>query len=256
MPNTDFSQTVMEQFEDISTMVTQHESMANRWGESIPRFYLRDIQDNEVIVVDRKNSYQMFGFPFTMKGDKAEIDFACGGSRKKTRYENYEDGESVTTPEGAFDFGKHIEELENAAYAKIQEAENKVTVAEEAKSTAETNYQQIKSDYDAMKPKFDEFVKAEEARLEAEVDAKKDAEFARYEVALADSTEFAALKDKKADMSLNEIVSECAILYARKNLGNYSKSNGQSMVAGVMDDNDDAGEGFVTTKYGNIPVRR
>ena len=257
MPNTDFSQTVMEQFEDISTMVTQHESMANRWGESIPRFYLRDIQDNEVIVVDRKNSYQMFGFPFTMKGDKAEIDFACGGSRKKTRYENYENDETIEAPEGAFDFGKHIEELENAAYEKIQEAENKVTVAEEAKVTAETNYTQIKSDYDVIKPKYDEFVQAEAKRLEAEVKAKKDAEFAKYEDVLADSAEFAELKEKKDDMSLNDIISECAILYARKNLNknNFSKSNGQSVVAGVVDNTDDT-DGYVQTKYGNIPVSR
>ena len=106
--------------------------------------------------------------------------------------------------------------------------------------------------------KFDEFVKAEEERLTAEVEAKKDAEFAKYEVALADSTEFAALKDKKADMSLNDVISECAILYARKNLNktNFSKSNSQSAVVGVMDKEEDDTDNFVSTKYGNIPVKR
>ena len=148
MPNTDFTQTVLEQFEDISAMVSQQEVMQNRWGENIPRFYLKDIQDNEIIVVDRKNSYQYYGFPFTMNGDKAEIDFACGGNRKKTRYENYEDGSVVTPPEGAFSFGKHIEELEKAAYEKVQEAESKVATVEKEKETVETNYNQIKADYD------------------------------------------------------------------------------------------------------------
>ena len=35
--------------------------------------------------------------------------------RKKVRYEDYEEGSSV---EGAFSFGKHIEEIENIAFEK------------------------------------------------------------------------------------------------------------------------------------------
>jgi hypothetical protein len=44
MPNTDFTQTLLEQFSDISAMVSQYEAMTNRWGENVPRFYLQDIQ--------------------------------------------------------------------------------------------------------------------------------------------------------------------------------------------------------------------
>lgn len=254
MPNTDFSQTVMEQFTDISTIVSQYEVMEDRWGDKVSRYYLHDIQDNEVIVVDRKNHYQFYGFPFTMNGDKAEIDFACGGKRKKTRYENYEDG--TTVPEGSFNFGKHIEEIENTAFEKVKEANEKATKAEEAKVEAETNYTNVKSDYDELKPKYDEFVKAEQTRIDAELDAKKDAEFAKYESVLSDSTEFASLKDKKSEMTLKEIEGECAILYARKNLAqsNFSKSKG--LTAGIIDDNDDNDEGYVVTRYGNIPVKR
>ena len=94
MPNTDFTQTVLEQFSDISNTVRQFETMVDRWGDSVPRFYLQDIQDNEVIVVDRKDNYHYYGYQFTMNGDKAEIDFA-NGNRKKIRYENYEDGATV-----------------------------------------------------------------------------------------------------------------------------------------------------------------
>ena len=50
MPNTDFAQTVMEQFSDISAIVSQYESVKDCWGYEVPRFYLMDIQDSEVIV--------------------------------------------------------------------------------------------------------------------------------------------------------------------------------------------------------------
>lgn len=253
MPNTDFAQTVMEQFSDISTMVSQHEVMVDRWGDAVPRFYLLDIQDNEVIVVDRKDNYRYFGFPFTVNGDKAEIDFA-NGNRKKVRYENYEDG--VAVPEGGFDFGKHIADMEDAAFSKVNDANEKVATAEQDKATAETNYSQIKADYDDMKPKYDAYVQADEERQAAELDAQKDAKFAEYEESLAENADFAALKERKAELSVDDIEKECAVLYVKmsRTKTNFSKNN-SSAVVGIMDDGDVA-DGFVQTKYGNIPVRR
>ena len=101
----------------------------------------------------------------------------------------------------------------------------------------------------------EDFVKAEQARIEAELDAQKDAEFAKYEVILADDANFSALKERKSEMTVKEIESECAILYTRKSLAqtNFSKSNEGVMTAGIV--NDTAKEGFVETKYGYIPVR-
>lgn len=267
MPNTDFTQTVLQQFEDISAMVRQHETFTDRWGYECPRYYTVDIQENEVIVVDVKNNYNYFGLSFTMNGDKAEIDFESG-KRKKLRYEDYVEGSSI---EGAFDFGAHIEEIENNAFAKIEDANTKASEAEEkvsefeakanefeaAKNEIEENYNQIKTDYDEMKPKYDDYVKAEQARIEAELDAQKDAEFAKYETVLTDSVEFEALKEKKAEMTVKEIESECAILYARKNLTqtNFAKSKDDGMMAaGLIDDG--SKDGFVETRYGYIPVRR
>lgn len=255
MPNTDFAQTVMEQFSDISNMVREHEVIVDRWGDAIPRFYLADIQDNEVIVVDRQNNYCYYGFPFTLNGDKAVIDFA-NGNRKKLRYENYEEGTPVA-PEGVFDFGKHIADIEETAFTKVNDANAKVATAEEEKTTAETNYSQIKADYDEMKPKYEAYVQAETARQAAELDAQKDAKFAEYEDALSENADFAALKERKGELSVDEIEKECAVLYVRTNRPktNFSKSNPASGIVGVMDDGDDT-EGFVATKYGNIPVKR
>lgn len=267
MPNTDFTQTLLAQFEDISAMVRQHETIVDRWGYEYPRYYAVDIQENEVIVVDVSNSYNYFGLSFTMNGDKAEIDFESA-KRKKLRYEDYEDGSSV---EGAFDFGKHIEEIENTAYAKIDEAnakiseaeskiseyETKVSEIETAKNDIEEKYNQVNAEFEEMKPKYEDFVKAEQARIEAELDAQKDAEFAKYEAVLADDVNFAALKEKKSEMTIKEIESECAIMYARKNLAqtNFSKSSDGIMTAGLIQD--DSKDGFVySERYGYVPTKR
>lgn len=254
MPNTDFTQTLLEQFSDISAMVSQYEAMTNRWGEDVPRFYLQDIQDNEVIVVDMKNNYQYYGYQFTMNGDKAEIDFA-NGNRKKIRYENYEDGASV--PDGIFDFGKYIAEIEEVAFNKVNEANEKVEVAVEEKNTAEINYSQIKADYDEMKPKYDAYVMADEQRQADELNAQKDAKFAEYEDILSENSDFAALKERKAEMSVEDIEKECAVLYVKVNRAkaNFSKTNGTPAIVGVIEEKDD-NDDYIDTKYGRIRKSR
>ena len=262
MENTDFTQTLLSQFEDISAQVRQHETFTDRWGYECSRYYAVDIQENEVIVVDAKNNYNYFGLSFTMNGDKAEIDFETA-KRKKLRYEDYDDGSSI---EGAFDFGKHIEEIENNAFTKVEEANTKVSEAENkvseceakvsefetAKNEIEEKFNQVTAEFEDMKPKYEEFVQAEQARIEAELDAQKDAEFAKYEAVLADDANFVALKEKKSEMTVKEIESECAIMYARKNLvTNFSKTDSGIMTAGLIDNNN-IDDGYIDTKYGRI----
>ena len=264
MGNTDFTQTLLSQFEDISAQVRQHETFTDRWGYECARYYAVDVQENEVIVVDAKNNYNYFGLSFAMNGDKAEIDFESA-KRKKLRYEDYV--ESETSPEGAFDFGKHIAEIENNAFAKVEEAnaktseaeskvseyEAKVSELETAKNDVEEKFSQISAEFEEMKPKYEDYVKAEQARIDAELEAKKEAEFAKYEVVLADDVNFAALKEKKSEMTVKEIESECAIMYARKSLTqtNFSKTDSAVMTAGVID-NDNFDDGYIDTKYGRM----
>lgn len=274
MPNTDYAQTLLAQFEDISAQVRQYEVYMDKWGYECVRYYAVDVQENEVIVVDTKNGYNYFGLSFTMNGDKAEIDFESA-KRKKVRYEDYEEGSSI---EGAFNFGKHIEEIENAAFAKIEEAntkvseaegkisefETKITEAEEkisefeaAKIEMEEKFNQVTAEFEEIKPKYDNYVQAEEARIAAEVEAQKDAEFAKYESALGEEAEFVVLKGKKSEMTVKELESELAIMFAKKTLTqtNFSKLNDGVMTAGLVTNSEEK-EGFVLTKYGYVQVSR
>lgn len=254
MGKVNFSQTALELFSDISNIVKQYEQIQDRWGDSISRYYLVDLQDNEAICVDREDSYRYYGFAFTVDGDKPVVDFTTR-NRKKLRYEPYEEG--AFEPEGAFDFGKHISEIEEAAFTKVSEANEKVDAAEQAKSKAESDYSQIKTEYEKMKPKYDEYVRVEAQRRSEELNAQKEAKFAEYEDVLADNAEFTALKERKEELSVEDIEKECAVLYVRTNRlrTNFSKTGTGSAVVGVMDDGDDE-KGFVDTKYGKIPVHR
>ena len=266
MQNTDFS-TVLQQFKDISDAIEKHEMVKDRWDYEYPRYYAVDVQENEVIVVDRMNNYNYYAFTFSVNGDSVEIDFEnC--KRKKISYEDYVDGASA--PEGAFDFGNYITEIEDNAFAKVEEANSKVSEAEgkiseyeakvsefeTAKNEIEEKYNQMSAEFEEMRPKYEDYVKAEQARMEAELEAQKDTEFAKYEEFFKDDVNFAELKEKKAEMSIKEIESELAIMFARKSLANpdFSKTNDGAMVAGLIDDG--AKDGFVSTKYGYIKIER
>lgn len=257
MPGTNFTQTVMEQFSDISAIVSQYESIPDRWGGVAPRYYLADIQENEAIVVDRKNDYRYYGLSFTVNGDKPEIDFA-NAVRKKLQYTNYEEGEPAPN-ESAFNFGSHIESIEKEAFEKVEEANAKADKAEADKIEAETNYQAVKTDYDEMKPKYDQFVAEDEQRQAAAISEQKDAKFAEYEADLSENADFAALKERKDELSVNEIENECALLYVKQSRARVNFTKNQTpanAVVGVLGKEDGDSGLFVDTKYGRIPVKR
>jgi len=263
MPKVDFAQTVLSQFEDISTIVNQHGMYRDRWGDERPRYCAKDVQENEVIAFDYQEN-KLISFQFTLEGDKPCVDFNSG-KRKKIQYADYEEGEQVAENDLLYnseEINKAFEKLDEAETkvkeyeTKLAEANEKVEATEKAKADVEAEFEKVKAELDDIKPKYEEYVKAEQDRLAEEMNQKKDAEFAKYEVVLSDSEDFKALKEKKDEMSVEEIESKCSILYARKNLAqNFTKVDG-NLASGIVDTNDDDNDGYVVTKYGNIPVER
>lgn len=125
--------------------------------------------------------------------------------------------------------------------------------------TIKAEYEALKSEYDDIKPKYDEYVQAEAQRVAEELSAQKDAAFAEYEADLAENAEFAALKEKKSEMSLEDIEKECAFLYVKiaRAKNKFSAVEQQSAVVGVMGDSDSyESDGLVLTKYGYISTNR
>ena len=148
-----------------------------------------------------------------------------------------------------------IESLK-ADYSKVKADFEEISSLYE---TVKTEYEAIKSEYDDMKPKYDEYVLAEAQRIAEELSAQKDAAFAEFECDLSDNAEFAALKEQKDDLSVEDIEKECAFLYVKVNRAKskFSAAEPQSAVVGVLSDVDSTeSDGFVLTKYGYIPTKR
>jgi hypothetical protein len=246
--NTDFSLTVMQQFSEIEGIVSAHEQYRDRWGDLRVRYSLVDIQNDELICVDRAENYSYFGFKFTMEGDKPVIEFATK-IRKKIEYTDFVEGTQEI--EGAFSFAKEVEDFCVIADSKIGELTTE-------KETAETNYSSIKAEYEEIKPKYEDFVKEKEDSEKKAIDLKKDDCFTKFDEHLADISEYTTLKADKENLSLEQIEAKCAILFTQKSLNtNFTKKqkNDDSLVANVMDFTSED-DGIVQTKYGAIKVRK
>lgn len=241
---TDFSLTVMQQFSEIDCIVSAHEQYRDRWGDMRIRYSAVDIQNDEVICIDRAENYNYFGFKFSMEGDKPIVDFNSK-SRKKIEYTNFI--ESTQEIEGAFSFAKELDEFGKIADKKIDAITNE-------KVEAETNYTSIKADFDEIKPKYDDFVRENEEREKKETAIKKDECFARFDAHLLDVSDYVALKETKENLTLDTIESKCAILFTEKSLNtNFTKKqkSDDSLVADIIN-NSFEDEGIVHTKYGAI----
>lgn len=245
---TDFSLTAMQQFSEIDNIVSAHEQYRDRWGDLMVRYSAVDLQNDEVICIDRAENYTYFGFKFTMNGDKPTVDFATK-TRKKIEYTNFEEGTQVI--DGAFSFANEVEDFCKTADKKIGELTT-------AKETAETNYSSIKSEYDEIKPKYEDFVREKAENEKKAVELKKDECFAKFDEHLSTVDEYTALKNEKDNLSLDQIEAKCAILFTQKSLNtNFTKKqkNNDTLTADIVDysSND---EGVVQTKYGAIKVSK
>lgn len=246
--NTDFSLTAMQQFTEVDSILSAHEQYRDRWGDMRIRYSAVDIQNDEIICIDRAENYNYFAFKFTMDGDKPVIDFATK-TRKKIEYTDFVEGTQEI--DGAFSFAKELDEFCKVADEKIE------TVTSE-KTEVETNYSSIKTKYEEIKPKYDQFVKAQEENEKKVIDQKKDDCFMKFDEHLADVADYTKLKEDKENISLEDIEAKCAIMFTQKNLNtNFTKKqkNDDSLVADIVDYSKDD-EGIVQTKYGAIKVKR
>lgn len=258
----DFTLSTNQLFGELSNVVSS-EKFRDRWGDEVSRYCLVDIQDNEVIVVDRQNNYQYYGMKYTMKGDKAEVDFNSA-VRKKIVYENFEDGETEVVNEDAFNFADEIKRIEDTAFTKIEDANNNLNKANEEKAKATSEYEKAKTDYDTVKaelddikPKYEEYVAKDEKRIADETEAKKNECFLKFDDYLSDVAEYQSLKDKRDDKSVEEIEQECCVMYAKKDISlktEFTKNNDGGSGIGVMDNtlDDSLNDDYVETRYGKI----
>lgn len=242
-PEVNFTLNLVEQIDEIQALLSE-KKYRDQWGYECGQYCFVDVQDNEIIVMDRSDHYRIYGIQYTMDGDKISVDFNTA-IRKKTKYENIEgevpDNEPYLFEQVVTDF---------AAYMSAQ-----VDTLTQDKNTAEENYTTLKNEYDEMKPKYDAYVLDEQNREKAAIEAQKDAEFTKFDEHLADDAEYTQLKQDRDKYTLEEIQSKCAILFTKKNLNaNFTQKKGTTPL--VTEVFEQTPKSDINSRYGVLPIKK
>lgn len=163
----------------------------SRWDPDcmIPKYWLTDILDSEVIVTD-SGTYQLMGIPYSMNGDNVVLDYA-NIKRKKVTYEDWDEGDVMPGLITMF----------STLTDKLVELSDSFTKA--ANEVSE------------IKPKLEAYQQAEEKAAAAADKAKRDELFSIMDEKLGADTEYIALKENN-EISYSDLETKCYALVGRK----------------------------------------
>lgn len=163
----------------------------SRWDHEymIPKYWLTDIQDNEVIVTD-SGTYQLMGIPYSMNGDNVVLEYE-NIKRKKVVYEDWDNGDVMPGLITMF----------STLTDKLVELSDSFTKA--ANEVSE------------IKPKLEAYQKAEAEATAAAEKAKRDELFSIMDEKLGANAEYTALKEN-TEITYAELETKCYALVGRQ----------------------------------------
>lgn len=204
----------------------------SRWDPDcmIPKYWLTDILDSEVIVTD-SGTYQLMGIPYSMNGDNVVLDYV-NIKRKKVTYEDWDEGDVMPGLITMF----------STLTDKLVELSDSFTKA--ANEVSE------------IKPKLEAYQQAEEKAAAAANKAKRDELFSIMDEKLGADTEYIALKENN-EISYSDLETKCYALVGRKSAEfSYvpNKNNKKTVrfgVGGTQNGSDVAYGGLIEHYLGN-----
>lgn len=204
----------------------------SRWDPDcmIPKYWLTDILDSEVIVTD-SGTYQLMGIPYSMNGDNVVLDYV-NIKRKKVTYEDWDEGDVMPGLITMF----------STLTDKLVELSDSFTKA--ANEVSE------------IKPKLEAYQQAEEKAAAAADKAKRDELFSIMDEKLGADTEYIALKENN-EISYSNLETKCYALVGRKSAEfSYvpNKNNKKTVrfgVGGTQNGSDVAYGGLIEHYLGN-----
>lgn len=163
----------------------------SRWDPEcmIPKYWLTDIQGNEVIVTD-SGTYQLMGIPYSMNGDNVVLEYE-NIKRKKVIYEDWDNGDVMPGLIAMF----------SALTDKLVELSDSFT-----KATNEVS---------EIKPKLEAYQQAEAEAVAAAEKAKRDELFSIMDEKLGANAEYTALKEN-TEITYAELETKCYALVGRQ----------------------------------------
>lgn len=159
-------------------------------NEMIPRYWINDFQENEVIVTDYCDEYRLIGIPYSMNGDNVVLDFD-NAKRKKVVFEDWDSGEVLPGM--------------TASFASLNE--KFVALSE--------NFSKANEEVNNLKTQLEAYQKAEAEAAEAVENSKREALFSMMDEKLNGNAEYAALKENK-ELSYSDLEIKCYALIGRQ----------------------------------------
>ncbi len=139
-----FELNLMEKLDEINLQICDYETYQDEYGYTWSRYFLVDIQEDEAIVRDTKDSFNLYGIKIIENGDAISLDF-LNPVRKKTKYEDLVDTSEVV--EG-ISFKKSLDKVFAQVASEKSALEEKVSAYELAEKEAQ------KKEFDAQKEKL------------------------------------------------------------------------------------------------------
>lgn len=204
----------------------------SRWDHEcmIPKYWLTDIQDNEVIVTD-SGTYQLMGIPYSMNGDNVVLEYE-NIKHKKVVYEDWDNGDVMPGLITMF----------STLTDKLVELSD--------------SYTKAANEVSEIKPKLEAYQQAEADAKAAEMEAKRNALFATFDEKLGADAEYIALKENK-EISYSDLETKCYALVGRKSAefsyvpNKNNKGTVRFGVGGTQNGSDVAYGGLIEHYLGN-----
>ena len=227
----EFTLTIMQLTDEVSSILAEQKT-PSKWDPEymVPRYWMNDIQDNEVIVMDY-STYRLMGIPYSMNGDNVVLDFE-NAKRKKVSYADWDEGEVLSGITAAFT------EMNTKMTELTKEFQSATAVVNE------------------MKPKLEAYQQAEAEAIAAADKAKRDELFAIMDEKLGTNAEYASLKENK-EISYADLETKCYALVGRQSAefsyvpNKNNKGTVRFGVGGTQNGSDVAYGGLIEHYLGN-----
>lgn len=198
------------QFREELEIELKVEQIEDDWGWKCSRYCYVDHKDNLVFAYDRADNWKLYGFEFTVNGDKVVINFESK-KRKKFEIVDFEDGVSTEFelfPKDAIVYAVDVKEKELTKQFNSE----KETVVNELQTKLDT----ITTEYEKIKPEYERLQKFESDILTAERKEAEDALFEEFKD-LEGIQEYEEIKEKISEYELEDFSEKCFAIRGKKN---------------------------------------
>ena len=197
---TAFQLNTIDQLREIDAELSKT-TIVTDWGYEMSRYWLVDVQNDEVIVEDYTTGHYC-GIPMTVNEDAVSLDFDAM-KRKKRVYEDFVDGTLM---------GQYSAETKSMAQALNEQ----VKFTSDKLAQANTDLDAVTAERDEYKAKCEQYEQAAAEQAKTEFENGVADLFEKFDKELSGSDVYEELKKDYSGLTLTQIEEKCFALVGQK----------------------------------------